>query len=85
VVVVFNGEVSLGGTVPSQNQRSEAAAAAGRVAGVTVVHNLLAVALPSRDYGDDSALAQRAAAEDAVAGVAGVLSVTNQIEVQGGA
>jgi osmotically-inducible protein OsmY len=29
--------------------------------------------------------AQRAAAGDAVAGVAGVLSVTNRIEVQGGA
>jgi len=121
VVVVFNGEVSLNGTVPSQTQCSEAVAAARRVAGVTVVHNLLAIALPSRDYGDDTALAQlvnealaanravpdgvrataregdifltgtvsssaqRAAAEDAVAGVAGVLSVTNQIEVQGGA
>lgn len=118
VVVVFNGEVSLNGTVPSQDQCSEAVAAARRVAGVTVVHNLMAIALPSRDYGDDPALAQlvndalaanravpdgvratarhgdifltgtvsygaqRAAAEDAVAGVAGVLSVTNQIEVQ---
>ena len=117
VVEVVNGEVSLTGTVPSQDQR----AAAGRVAGVTAVHNLLAIALPSRDYGDDAALAQlvnealaadgavpdavratarhgdivltgtvlysaqRAAAEDAVAGVAGVLSVTNQIEVQAGA
>jgi len=88
------------------------------VAGVTVVHNLMAIALPSRDYGDDAALAQlvndalaanravpdgvratardgdilltgtvsygaqRAAAEDTVARMAGVLSVTNQIEVQ---
>ena len=121
VVEVFNGEVSLDGTVPGQTQYSEAAAAARRVAGVTVVHNLLDIALPSRDYGDDAALAQlvnealaanravpdgvrataregdifltgtvsysaqRAAAEDAVAGVAGVLSVTSQIEVQGGA
>ena len=119
-VQVFNGDVSLNGTVPSQEQRSEAVAAARRVAGVTVVRNLLAIALPSHDYGDDAALAQlvnealaanravpdgvrataregdvfltgtvshsaqRAAAEDAVAGVAGVLSVTNQIEVQGG-
>ena len=58
VVVVFNGEVSLDGTVPSQNQSSAAAAAARRVAGVTVVHNLLAAALPSRDYGDDAALAE---------------------------
>ena len=121
VVVVFNGEVSLNGTVPSQTQCSEAVAAARRVAGVTVVRNLLAIALPSSDYGDDTALAQlvnealaadravpdgvrataregdifltgavshgaqRAAAEDAAAGVAGVRSVTNQIEVLGGA
>ena len=121
VVVVFDGQVSLDGTVPSQDQASKAVAAAERVAGVTVVHNLLAVALPSDDYGDDTALAQlvnealaadravpdgvrataregdifltgavshgaqRAAAEDAAAGVAGVRSVTNQIEVLGGA
>jgi osmotically-inducible protein OsmY len=121
VVELLNGEVSLNGTVPSQEQRSEAAAAARRVVGVTAVYNLLGVALPSSDYGDDAALAQlvndaltanravpddvrataregnvfltgtvshsaqRAAAEDAVAGVAGVLSVTNQIEVLGGA
>jgi len=118
VVEVFDGQVSLNGTVPSQDQSAKAVATAQRVAGVTTVHNLLAIALPSRDYGDDSALAQlvnealaadravpdgvrataregdvfltgtvsysaqRAAAEDAVAGVAGVLSVTNQIEVQ---
>jgi len=121
VVEIFNDEVLLNGTVPSQTQCSEATVAARRVAGVTVVHNLLAVALPSRDYGDDTALAQlanealaanravpdgvrataregdifltgtvsysaqRAAAEDAVADVGGVLSITNQIEVQGGA
>ena len=54
VVVVFNGEVSLDGTVPSQTQCSEAVSAARRVAGVTAVHNLLAIALPSRDYGDDT-------------------------------
>ena len=120
-VEIFNGEVSLNGTVPSQAQCSEATVAARRVAGVTVVHNLLAIALPSSDYGDDTALAQlvnealaadravpdgvrataregdifltgvvshgvqRAAAEDAAAGVAGVRSVTNQIEVLGGA
>jgi osmotically-inducible protein OsmY len=89
------------------------------VAGVTEVHDLLAVALPGSDYGDDAALArfaneapamiravpvgvkatvsqgvifltglvsngaERAAAHDAVAGVAGVLSISNQIEVQG--
>ena len=121
VVVVFDGQVSLDGTVPSQDQASKAVAAAQRVAGVTAVHNLLAIALPSRDYGDDAALAQlvnealaanravpdgvrataregdifltgavshgaqRSAAEDAAAGVAGVRSVTNQIEVLGGA
>ena len=119
VVEIFDGDVTLNGTVPSQAQRSEAAAAARRVAGATTVQNLLAVALPSNDYGDDTALAQlvnealganravpdgvratcregavfltgivslsaqRAAAEDAAAGVAGVLSITNQIEVQG--
>ena len=118
VVEIFGGDVTLNGTVPSQAQRSEAAAAARRVAGATTVQNLLAVALPSNDYGDDTALAQlvnealganravpdgvratcregavfltgivslsaqRAAAEDAAAGVAGVLSITNQIEVQ---
>src|SRR5215468_11208625 len=119
VVVVFNGQVSLNGTVPSQTQCSEATVAARRVPGVTVVHNLLAIALPSDDYGDDTALAQlvnealaanravpdgvratsheadiiltgtvsrsvqRVAAEDAaagLAGVAGVVSITNQIE-----
>src|SRR6516162_187201 len=58
VVEVFNGEVSLNGTVPSQVQCSEATVAAQRAAGVTAVHNLLAIALPSRDYGDDTALAQ---------------------------
>jgi osmotically-inducible protein OsmY len=58
VVEVFNDAISLNGTVPSQAQRSEAAAAARRVAGVTTVYNLLAVALPSADYGDDAALAQ---------------------------
>ena len=118
VVEVFDGAITLNGTVPSQAQRSEAAAAARRVAGATTVQNLLAVALPSDDYGDDTALAQlvnealganravpdgvratcregdvfltgivshsaqRVAAEDAAAGVAGVLSITNQIEVQ---
>lgn len=121
VVDIFNGEVTLNGTVPSQAQCSEATVAARRVAGVTAVENLLAIALPSRDYGDDTALAQlvnealaathavpdgvraisregnifltgtvshgaqRVAAEDAAAGVAGVASITNQIEVQGGA
>jgi len=119
VVEAFMDGISLNGTVPSQAQRSEAAAAARRVAGATTVENLLAVALPSNDYGDDTALAQlvnealaanravpggiratcregdvfltgivshnaqRVAAEDAAAGVGGVLSITNQIEVQG--
>lgn len=57
-VKVFDGDVSLNGTVPSQAQRSEAAAAARRAGGVTTVHNLLDVALPSQDWGDDTALAQ---------------------------
>ena len=119
VVEVVDGAVSLTGTVPSQAQCAEAAAAARRVAGVTMVDTLLAVALPSGDFGDDAALAQlanqalatnaavpdgikatahegnifltgtvslsaqRVAAEDTVAGVAGVLSITNEIEVQG--
>jgi osmotically-inducible protein OsmY len=121
VVGIFDGQVTLNGTVPSQSQRSEAVAAARRAAGGTVVQDLLAVALPSGDYGDDAALAQlvnealaanpavpdgiratsregdvvltgtvshsvqRVAAEDAAAGVAGVLSITNRIEVRGGA
>jgi osmotically-inducible protein OsmY len=118
-VEIVSGEVSLNGTVPSQDQRTEAAAAR-RVAGVTVVHNLLDVALPSGDYLEDAALAQRVngalaanhvsdsvrataregdvvltgtvrdgaqrvTAEDAAAGVAGVLSITNRIEIQNGA
>ena len=58
VVELLLGDVTLNGTVPSQAQRSEAAAAAQRVAGATTVRNLLAVALPSNDYGDDTALAQ---------------------------
>ena len=119
VVDIFGGDITLNGTVPSQAQSSEATAVAQRVAGGTAVQNLLAIALPSDDYGDDTALAQlvnealganravpdgvratcregdvfltgivghsaqRVAAEDAAAGVGGVLSITNQIEVQG--
>ena len=118
VVEVLKRDVLLNGTVPSQEQLAEASAAAGRVAGVADVHNLLDVALPSADYGDDKALsaianqaltadigvpagvratargsdvyltgrvshvAQRIAAEDAVAGVAGVVRVINQIEIR---
>jgi osmotically-inducible protein OsmY len=59
-VEVLGGDVSLNGTVPSQAQCSEAAVAAHRVGGVTAVHNLLDVALPSQYYGDDAALAQLA-------------------------
>jgi osmotically-inducible protein OsmY len=119
VVDIFNDAVTLNGTVPSQTQSGAATAAAHRVDGVTRVDNLLAIALPSRDFGDDAALAQlvnqalaatravpdgvqataregnisltgtvshnvqRAAAEDAVAAVAGVVSITNEIQVQG--
>lgn len=119
VVQVVNGAISLTGTVPSHAQCTATVAAAHQVAGVIGVDNLLAVALPSGDFGDDAALAQlanqalatnaavpdgikatahegnifltgtvslsaqRVAAEDTVAGVAGVLSITNEIEVQG--
>ena len=55
VIEVVNGAVSLTGTVPSQAQCAEAVAAAHRVAGVIGVDNLLAVALPSGDFGDDAA------------------------------
>ena len=119
VVEVFNRDVLLNGTVPSQEQCAEATIAARRVAGVSTVRNVLEVALPSDDYGDDAALAglanesltaaaavpagiratahegtvyltgtvnssgERAAAEDAVAGVGGVLHITNEIVVRG--
>jgi osmotically-inducible protein OsmY len=111
--------VLLNGTVPSEAQRSEVTAAVQRVAGVSTVHNLLDVALPNYDYGDDAALAdlanealtanatvpagvkataregnvyltgsvstaaQSSAAQDAVADVGGVCTVTNQIVVLG--
>jgi len=52
----MNGEVALNGTVPSYPQYVEAAAAAQRVAGVTNVHNHLAVDLPPDDYRDDATL-----------------------------
>ncbi|MGO9778152.1 MAG: BON domain-containing protein [Streptosporangiaceae bacterium] len=52
----MNGEVALNGTVPSYPQYAEAAAAAQRVAGVTNVHNHLAVDLPPSDYRDDATL-----------------------------
>jgi osmotically-inducible protein OsmY len=117
-VKVLNGDVLLNGTVPSQAQSSEATVAARRVGGVTAVHNLLGVALPSEDYGDDAALAQlasdalaatvrgsegiqvsahkgnvvltgivsssaqRVAAENAVAGCAGMVSISNEILVE---
>jgi hypothetical protein len=60
VVEVTGGAVSLTGTVPSQAQHVEAAAAARRVTGVTTVDTMLAVALPADDYGDDAALARLA-------------------------
>ena len=60
VVDMFGGAITLNGTVASQAQSAAATAAAQRVDGVTRVDNLLAVALPDRDYGDDAALAQLA-------------------------
>src|SRR5262245_5896893 len=112
-------QVLLNGTVPSQEEVSEATRTASQVPGVGQVHNLLAAALPSQDYGDDAALSadadealsanpavppgirasarggditltgmvstadQRRAAEDTVAGVGGVLSITNEIVLPG--
>ena len=58
VVEVLNGAVSLTGTVPTQAQCTEAAGAAHRVAGVTGVDNLLAVAIPFDGFEDDATLAQ---------------------------
>jgi len=58
VVEVLNGAVSLTGTVPTQAQCAEAAAAAHRVDGVTGVDNLLAVAIPFGGFEDDAALAR---------------------------
>jgi osmotically-inducible protein OsmY len=55
-VELLGSQVVLNGTVPSQAQRTEAGEAASRVPGVAGVRNLLAVALPSADYGDDAAL-----------------------------
>jgi osmotically-inducible protein OsmY len=52
----MNGDVALNGTVPSYPQYVEAAAAAQRVAGVTNVHNHLAVDLPPDDYRGDATL-----------------------------
>ena len=42
----IKGDVALNGTVPSYPQYLEAATAARRVAGVTLVHNHLEVVLP---------------------------------------
>jgi osmotically-inducible protein OsmY len=55
-VVNLNGDVTITGTVPSYPQYVGAAAAVRRVAGVTGVHNQLEVALPDKDYRDDSRL-----------------------------
>ena len=51
VIEVVDGAVWLAGTVPSQAQCAEVVAAAHRVAGVTGVDDLLAVALPSATSG----------------------------------
>ena len=113
----MNGDVALGGTVPSYPQRQEAAAAAKRVQGVTRVHNHLMVMLPPASYRDDPMLTtaannalglavtvpanveasvmegdvwltgtvrnrfERDAAEQAVAGLTGVRSIVNDIEI----
>ena len=49
----LGGDVTLAGTVPSYPQYLEAATAARRVDGVTMVHNNLMVRLPDSDYRDD--------------------------------
>jgi osmotically-inducible protein OsmY len=59
-VELFGDDVMLNGTVPSQAQSAEATAAARQVEGVRSVRNLLAVALPDNEYGDDDALVQLA-------------------------
>lgn len=117
-VEVRNGEVVLGGSVPSYPQHVEAAAVASRVPGVSRVHNHLKVALPPGDYRDDPTLtatandaltlghtepvpvkatamngditlsgavrsaAEQAAAEAMIAGLTGVRSVTNNIQIR---
>ena len=52
-VMNLGGDVTLAGTVPSYPQYLEAAAAARRVDGVTMLHNNLMVRLPDSDYRDD--------------------------------
>jgi hypothetical protein len=56
IVKNMGGEVALHGTVPSDPQYLQAAAAAQRVAGVRNVHNRLEVVLPPGDYWDDAML-----------------------------
>jgi len=73
-VMNIMGDVTLAGTVPSYPQYLEAAAAARRVDGVTMLHNNLMVRLPDSDYRDDiqlitaanNALAQNVTVPDAV-------------------
>jgi osmotically-inducible protein OsmY len=117
-VKTVNGEVTLGGTVPSYPQYLAAGAAARRVAGVRSLHNQLEVVLPSGDYRDDRTLtttandaltlnhtvrvgveaaaangyiiltgnvrdrSERTAAELLVAGLTGVRSVRNNIQIR---
>jgi osmotically-inducible protein OsmY len=59
-VETVNGEVTLGGTVPSYPQYLAAEAAARRVAGVRNLHNRLEVVLPPGDYRDDQTLTSTA-------------------------
>jgi osmotically-inducible protein OsmY len=55
-VINVNGDVALNGTVPSYPQYVQAAETAGRVTGVTHVHNHLEVVLPPDNYRDDAML-----------------------------
>jgi osmotically-inducible protein OsmY len=59
VVVSFNGEVELSGTVRSEHARAEVARVVGAVPGVTAVRNDLAVRPPSGDRDGDAVIAER--------------------------
>jgi osmotically-inducible protein OsmY len=89
-VVNIGPDVTLAGTVPSYPQYLEAAAAARRVAGVSRVHNNLAVQLPDSDYRDDvqlttaanNALAQNVTVPQGVEAVAldGDITLTGTVQ-----
>lgn len=63
------GDVLLNGTVQTEAQHFVVAAAVQPVAAVSIVRNLLDVALPNYDYGDEAALAEFANEALTAAGV----------------